>query len=243
MTLTAYAPVIAGYRSRCLLHWRALDGVLAALSGQAGTFTRSGTLTGSDLTGQTITYRDSQPAWTYLDTNADSVRDTLALRIGTSIGRVAWAVLPRHTSALTLYAQWYDRRTGSDSGYVADLVWDSGSVEYEFVLGHSGTQAYRAGASTGTPAYSTSGSVGGVGSRVEALATLTTAGVVQLSTSINGGATATASASSAVTRPSSPSDAGTLYTAFPANDVTGADLLVLKLVGGLRSMDEMREVR
>ena len=238
-SLPGYAASVRGYSSRCLHHWRAADASLLALDGTVGALLRSGTATGTDVNGATVTYRDQQPAWTLLDTDADSIRDTLYLSLSSTLGQLSHVRNPRQTIALTLYAKFIDRRPGSNTGFIVLL--SQASSTYDFGIRYNGTTAYQAHASNGTPQTSTSGAVGGVGSVMECLATLTTGGVTQLTTSVAGAAGVTATASSASARPGS-STSGTLYAAPSSAGAAACDLLVVKLGFGLRTLDEMREL-
>jgi hypothetical protein len=236
--MPGYPASARGYQSRALHHWRAADASLLALDGLAGVFTRSGTASGFDVNGATITYRDHQPPFTMIDTDADTVRDTLALGVSSALGQIVHARNPRHTAALTLYAKFVDRRPGTDTGYLVQLVW--GTSSYDFGIRYNGTLAYRAEAGDGTQVTSTSGTVGGAGTAMECLATLTAAGVTTLTTSVTGGVPLVASASSARARPAS-STTGVL-TLSPSAAAAAADVMVVKLGFGIRTMDEMREL-
>ncbi len=228
-------------QSRALFHWRASDGSLTPLTGQAPSYVRASTLSGqTDYHGSAFTVGYQAPAFTTVDLDGDSIRESLALRQLTATPSYAsWPVPVRPTLDLTCYAKWVDRRPGTETGrFVFDLVW--GSPLAQFAIGHTGTQQYVALFYDGTTSrLSTSGSVGGAGSIVEASATLTTAGVVTLTTSINGGAPVIAAAAASLTRPSSTT--ATLYTGSTGNAPT-ADLLALKLATGLLTLQDMREL-
>lgn len=226
-------------QSRLLFHWRSGDGVLTPLTGQAPTFVRAATLSGlTDSLGTSFGVGYNAPSWCAADFDGDALTETLALKVGSTPGYASWPLPVRPTLALTAYAKWIDRRPGSESGRVFDLVW--ATPLGEFMIGHSGTQAYVASFYDGTTTRSsTSGTVGGAGSVVEAVATLAANGVVQLTTSINGGAAVVASASASLTRPSSTGGA-ILYTGYPGFVAT-ADIGVLKLAAGALTLQDLRE--
>jgi len=240
MTMPGFARRARTLQSRLLFHWRANDGTLIPLTGQAPTFVRTATLAGlTDAHGSSYTVGYGLPGFTATDLDADGTREALLLKSSAAAGYASWPVPVRPTLALTAHAKWIDRRPGSETGRVWDLVW--ATPLGELMIGHTGTQAYVASFYDGTTTRtSTSGTVGGAGSVVEAIATLTTAGVVQLTTSINGGVEVAASAGASLTRPSSTGGA-ILYTGYPGNQAT-AELVSLKLAAGVLTMSDLREM-
>lgn len=242
MTMPGFAPHGArSLQSRCLFSWRASDGTLVPLTGQAAAIVRASTLSGqTDAHGTSFGVGYGAPGFTALDLDSDGIREALALRqVAATPSAISWPLPVRPTIALTCYAKWVDRRPGTETGrFVFHLVW--GSPVAEFAIGHTGTQQYVALFYDGTTSrLSTSGSTGGAGTVVEASATLATNGVVTLSTSINGGAVAIASPAASLTRPASTS--AILYVG-DTGDTPTADVLALKLAAGTLTLAEIRDM-
>ncbi len=173
------------------------------LTKQPPTFTRAGSLSGQvDAHGTSFAVGYNAPGWTRADFDDDGSWESIALRqVRATPHLLSWPVPVRQTIALTGYCMFIDQRPGSQAGYyVLDLSWATATSE--FAIGVTATSQYVALFYDGsTSRVSTSGAVGGSGSVVEASATLSTTGIVQLSTSIDGGAVVVASAAAALSRP------------------------------------------
>ena len=110
VTLTPQGYDRTRLRSQLLIHWRALDGLLAPLTGQDHTFTRASTAEGTDVHGATTgPVPNNLAVWESVDTDSDTVRDALALRLAPADSPRAVDALaydfPTPLQAMTVYAK------------------------------------------------------------------------------------------------------------------------------------------
>lgn len=230
--LPGFPALIRDYRTRCLFHWAARDGVIDARSGQAGTFARTGTATGTDSAGNTITYRDHQPAFTTL-------AGKTALRLATAAG-ARWP-FPRAAApgALTAYVSFRHEGFGytAGSGGLIALTDLAGANPRWLILGDGGANngalqtVQHNGSSSVT---STLGSGVADGTDCEYLVTLGANGVVQVTRVTAAGAVVTSTASGSLA-----------VNAFAGNLIRVAapvQLYAMKIAAGARSLAEMREL-
>lgn len=237
--LPGYPSAPRGFRSHALFHWRAADLSLDALSGQAGTLVRAATATGVAVGGETVTYRNHQPAWTMLDLDADSIRETPALNLS-SAAVVSWP-FPRsgRPGALTAYAKFRHAGFGYTAGSGGVIALESAAAANPrwailqdganndgrlTTLHHNGTSSVNSALGSGV-ADSTD---------CEYLVTLSATGQVQVTRVTAAGATTTATQSGTLTVNAFSGDLLRAYAAVA--------LMVLKIGGGIRTLDEMREL-
>lgn len=227
--------------SRCLFHWRRTDLSLDALTGHAGTLTRTTAGSATDQAGTALTVPHSLPRWDARDTDADSVRETVGLLLGTADALTwPWGGRPR---ALTAYVELVEAGTrttsgagllylGNDAATGARFYLDSTGTNYRAVY-HDGSSSVTSTLATGTPAS---------GARAELRATLAANGAVQLGLAVGGGAEAVATASSGLALAA----AWGTGVRLRANNVGSGGtsgtvvLLTVKLAAGARTLDQMR---
>jgi hypothetical protein len=174
--------------------WLARELSLNARSGQVGTLVRTASSTAVDDSGTSGTVFHSQPAWERVDTDADAVRDRMALKLGADL--LSWPFQPT-PAAMSGIVEFIERGTvgvvsdglfylGNDGVTGARLYIDSTGTFYRLTY-HDGTNP----AVTSTLAVAPS-----TGDLVRLHWTIGGGGIVQLSQSIAGGAWVTAAASS-----------------------------------------------
>jgi len=180
--------------SACLFHWEGAGASLDSVGGQAGVFSRAGTLASVvDGIGATYTAPHSMPAWEMRDLDADAVRETMGLRMGTA-DFLSWTIPPllsanaglldlvetgaRTTANATLFAITNDAVSGA-------RLWLDTSGTYYRINWSDGATTRTATLTVGQPTS---------GQRVRLRWTLSATGVVTLWQSINGAAETTATA-------------------------------------------------
>lgn len=214
---------------------------LAAVSGQAAQFSRAGTRTAIDSQGVTRTLVEGQPAHEWVDLDADSVRETPGLLMG-STDRL-WYDMLLHPTDLALYAEFIERGSlaaggavlyvGNEAGTGARILLESSGTQYRFTYTDGTTT--RTSTMTGTAPVS--------GQRVQLTGTLSAAGVVQVRQRINGGTETSAAAATALALPSA--WAGARAYVGSRGDAAASSLLVLnvKVGRGAPSVSELEARR
>lgn len=178
--------------------WLARELALTARSGQAGTLVRAATATAVDDVGTSGTVFHSQPAWERVDTDADAIRDRMALKLGADL--LSWPFQPT-PAAMAGIVEFIERGTvgvadaglfylGNDGVTGARLYIESTGTVYRLVY-HDGSTAV-------TSALAAAPSTGDL---VRLQWTIGAGGIVQLSQSIAGAAWTTAAASAAQALP------------------------------------------
>lgn len=225
------APSGRSVQSRCLFSFRAADGTTVPRTGQSLLFSRTGTLTGTDTNGTTVTWRQNQPAWSM---NGGVLR--LRVQGGDAYRwSFPWGAAP---GAVTLYARvrhagW--GYTATPNGYIG--LTNDGSLGTPYLLLRSqGTNNGSLGAThhNGTSSVSVDlSSAHTDGVEAEYLLTMTAAGSIQLTREV-AGVTVTTVASANLTPAA---------FAGPNLCIIGAycEVRNLKVLSGAWSLTEVRE--
>src|SRR4051812_48904502 len=173
-----------GLRSPLFLHWRARDLSTRALSGQAGTLTRPNTQSVFDLAGAVVSIGREQPCFAAVDTDGDTVRDTVGLLLGNAAEAYSlqFEAIPQ---AMTVYTKFVPAVTGS-GGVV---LWRISSAASGLALCDVHTSAANTLVGlhqTGGGTAQTAGLTFAIGELVEVRLVLTSTGAVQLGVTRNG---------------------------------------------------------
>lgn len=200
-------PLIAGRltrASRLPFHWRGERFSLTALSGQAGTLTRTTTATPADFNGTTRTVVHSQPSWQHEDWDGDSTRETPTLLLGANDKLVYSFLMP--PQALTLYVEFVERGAISVASDAIVYLGNAGNTGARLWIDSTGTY-YRLRHHNGsTEVTVTLAAAPTAGQRVALRGILASDGKITLHQSINGAAESSTSASAANTLASAWSD-------------------------------------
>lgn len=230
-----------GRLSAWALHADFSDLDLAAVSGQAANFSRAGTRSAIDSQGVTRTLVDGQPAHEWVDLDADGVRETPGLLMG-STDRL-WYDMLLHPTDIVLYADFIERGSlaaggavlyvGNEAGTGARILLESSGTQYRFT--------YTDGTTTRTSTMTGSAPVNG--QRVQLAGTLSAAGVAQVRQRINGGDETSAAAAAALALPSAWAD-GRAYVASRGNAAASSILVLTAKVGrGTPSVTDLEAKR
>ena len=213
---------------------------LAAVSGQASHFSRSGPRTALDSLGVSRTLVEGQPAHEWVDLDSDSVRERPGLLMG-STDRL-WYDMLLHPTSMTLYAEFIERGSLAAGGAVL-YVGNDGNTGARILIESTGTQ-YRVTYTDGTTTRTSTlaGTAPVTGQRVEIRATASVTGAVQIAQRINGGTETQGPLSTGLTFPSAWSDAR-VYVGSRGN-ASASSLLVLRAViaHGTPTMAELEAV-
>lgn len=228
MILVPQSKYAAALRSRLLFSFRA-DPVagLTALSGQAATFARTVSATGTDAAGASYTAVPGQPAWRW--TNGRP-----GLYLGAETGTVLTFPFLAYARELTIYAAAVDALAlslvslgltpfGPPSFAIGRPNGESGLIYCRLNNGSTLTESHMAEAASG--------------SEVEYRAVLYADGSTQLGMSVGGGTEAVAARSSAIGLPSGAWN-GSVVRLHPTGG--SYDLRRVRAAAGVRTMDQMR---
>jgi hypothetical protein len=235
--------------SRCLFHFDAADcesisGELLALSGHRGVFFRGATLASVvDSLGTTYTALDAQPAWEARDLDADTIREALGLRMGTS-DRLAFEnpPAPQPMSGLLEFVETGARTTANatlfaiTNGAVTGVrLWIDTSGTYYRINWDNGSTTRTATLTAGQPTS---------GQRVRLRWAWAADGAITLWQSINGAAESSASAAALAIPAAWAADAVVrVNSRAPAANGAQGWYRRIKLVAGLVDVDALEAVR
>lgn len=238
MTLVTGA-LPTGLRSSLLLHWRARDLSLNALSGQPGTFSRNNTQPVFDLAGQTISVGVHQPAFGPVDTDGDTVRDAMALVLGNA-AESYWLLYEALPRSMTVYFRYVVSQITATNSY---MVFLGGTADPHFGLRTNGVGSqilalYRNASHVDS---ATSGLTVALGDVVECCATLSAAGVCGLSIVRSGGAETFATPGGAQALPAAWADTKLSLGSIFGSSEFPMYALSLKIAAGVLTMQQMRD--
>lgn len=226
---------------RPLWAWRARDATLWAVTGQSGACVRATTATLTDLSGTTVTLVNNQPRFNAIDTNADSVRDTVVYAPGAATtDYLEWGV-PVLPAACTLYVQCYNRGAPGATAAVAGL----GSANPSLLISQTTSNTYQAQHHNGTTAVTSTSAAATSGQLLELRVLVATNGAIQICTTTNGGTEVAATASGANALAAAWGGASVVLrlAGGVSGNATTDDLLAASLWPGAASLALCRSVR
>ncbi len=222
-------------------HWEAARLALEAVSGQAAHFARTGTKAALDSAGVSRSVVEGQEAWEWVDLDADSVRETPGLLMGS--GDTCWWDFLLHPTAITLYVEFVQPAAfppavkgliylGNAADTGARVLIESSGTQYRMILGDG--VSGRTSALTGTAPTA--------GQRVQLRGTLTAAGVIQLHQSIDGAPETDAASDAALALKSSWGGQRVYLNSRGSGSVGGALYLDAKVAIGAPSIADLGTV-